>query len=166
LLDEAGVAHVAVSPESIADTREMIVKLGRLVGRAGAAAALVGRIDEGLAGVADSVEGRAPVRVAWVMAGTPPWVAGPGTFIHELVELAGGENVFADLDRPWAPVSPETVLAREPDVLVVPEGGSLDDRITGAAPVRRVPGFVQLPGADLAEAAREIAHALHPDLFR
>lgn len=165
-LDRAGVAHLAVAPESVADIRAMIRDLGRVVGRTGTADSLVTSIDGALAEVRALVADRAPVRVAWVMAGRPPWVAGPGTFIDELITLAGGENVFHDLERRWAAVSPESLVAREPDLFLTPDGERLDPRITRDVPVRTLSPVVQLPGPHLPEAAREIARALHSVTFR
>lgn len=165
-LDQAGVAHLAVAPESLADIRGMIGMLGTIADRAAAADSLVRSIDEALAGIRARVDGLPPVRAAWVMAGSPPWVAGPGSFVDELITLAGGVNVYGDLDRPWAAVSPESLVGRAPDVLLTPEGTRLDSRITAEIPVRTVSPVVQLPGSHVARAAREIAGALHPGLFR
>ena len=44
---------------------------------------------------------------------------GAGSFVSELVELAGGRNVFADVAAPSAPVSLEAIAAREPAVVIL-----------------------------------------------
>ncbi len=49
----------------------------------------------------------------------PPIVIGAGSFQHELVTLAGAANVFADLPQPSAQVSVETIVARNPDLIVL-----------------------------------------------
>ncbi|HET7040177.1 MAG TPA: ABC transporter substrate-binding protein, partial [Gemmatimonadales bacterium] len=49
----------------------------------------------------------------------PPITIGGGSFQSELVALAGGINVFADLPQPSAPVSLETIAARDPDLVLV-----------------------------------------------
>ena len=56
--------------------------------------------------------------------------AGPGTFLHELVALAGGANVFADVASPWPAVSRESILRREPDFV-------LDFQPSGLSPENR-----------------------------
>ncbi|HZD06403.1 MAG TPA: helical backbone metal receptor [Longimicrobiales bacterium] len=165
-LDEVGVTHVAIAPESVADTRRMILMLGRVVDRAGPAEALVAAIDSALADVRTRVAGLEPVRTAWVVGGEPPWVSGPGTYIDELISLAGGENVFRDLGRLWGGVSLEALVARRPDLVLTSEGSRLDPRIGRVLRVRRVSPVVSLPGPDLPRAAREIARALHPGAFR
>ena len=162
-LDAAGIAHFAVRPDGVADVRAMIEGLGALVARRDEAAALVARIDERLAGVRARVAGRAPVRVAYLLGGSPPWVAGPGTFIHELMVTAGGVNVFGDLGDLYAPVSVEELFARDVDLFVVAAGAELDPRVRGGVPVREAPGGLETPGPHLGVSAEAMARLLHPD---
>lgn len=164
-LDDLGVAHLAVAPESVADTKGMILDLGRIVGRQGRATALVETIDSVLADIRLRVASLEPVRVAWVVGGDPPWVSGPGTYIDDLLSVAGGQNVFGDLGRLWAATSLEALFARHPDLVLTAEGSGLDPRISPRIPVRRVSPIVSLPGPDLPRAATEIAEALRPGLF-
>jgi iron complex transport system substrate-binding protein len=49
----------------------------------------------------------------------PPFSAGGRGVLNQLIERAGGHNVFADLDDDWASVSWEEVLARRPELVVV-----------------------------------------------
>jgi iron complex transport system substrate-binding protein len=162
-LDRAGIPHYAIRPDGIADVRRIITELGALIGRTRGADSLVAAIDDALEAVQTSVAPFPPVRTAFVMGGTPPWVAGPGTFIHELIRLAGGVNVFADLSELYAPVSPEELVARGADVYLLLEGTELDVRLTRGVRIERVGAGVQIPGPNLGDAAFEVARALHPD---
>ncbi|MGD2067106.1 MAG: helical backbone metal receptor [Gemmatimonadota bacterium] len=164
-LDEAGIPHLAVRPESLHDVRVMIVTLGRLVGKEAAADSILAVHRRTLDSIRARTAGLPPVRAAFALGGTPPYVAGATTFVGELIEAAGGTNVFADLDRPWAGVSPEVLVDRAPRVLLVLEGADLDPRIVRGSDVREVPAFVQLPGPHLDRAALAIARALRPDRF-
>jgi iron complex transport system substrate-binding protein len=49
----------------------------------------------------------------------PPFSAGGRGVLNQLIERAGGHNIFADLDDDWASVSWEEVLARRPELVVV-----------------------------------------------
>jgi iron complex transport system substrate-binding protein len=51
---------------------------------------------------------------------------GPGGFLHDLIEVAGGRNVFADLPRTYAVVSKEAILERAPEVVIELHGESAD----------------------------------------
>lgn len=164
-LDEAGIPHLAVRPERIEDVREMIRTLGRLTGRVAAADSILGRQRHVLDSLRALTRELPRVTVAFTLGGDPPYVAGSDTFVGELLDLAGGENVFADLGRPWAGVSPETVLERSPELLLTLEGSELDPRLTEGRRVARVPDLVQLPGPDLHRAALAIARAVRPEVF-
>ena len=109
----------------------------------------------------DSVADRPPIRVAYVLGGNPPWVAGSGTYIQELIELAGGENVFADLTRLYSAVSPEEMVAREIDVILMPRGADFDRALAGTTPIREVGDALELPGPAVVRAAREVARIIH-----
>ncbi|MBW3535716.1 MAG: helical backbone metal receptor [Gemmatimonadetes bacterium] len=161
-LDRAAIPHFAVRPDGVDDVREMIRELGALVGREAEAASLVADMDRGIAAVRSRVAGRDPVRVAYILGGSPPWVAGSGTFIHELLEAAGGINVFEDLGDLYAPVSVEALLARDVDLFVIAPGAELDRRVRDRAPAREAPGGLEAPGPELAAAAAALARLLHP----
>lgn len=162
-LDRAGVPHLAVRPEMIGDIRRTIRLLGAAAGREGPADELVRAMDAELDRVARSVEGLPAPRVAFVLGGDPPWVVGPGTFLHELLEVAGGRNVFGDLARTYGAVSVEELVRRDVDVVLAPRGARLPGALDGL-PLRRVPEELQSPGHRVGESARTLARILHPGL--
>jgi iron complex transport system substrate-binding protein len=164
-LDRMGIAHFSVRPESTEDIRRIIEDLGRMTDRTKEAAALLTGIEHAIEFVQTTASTLPPVRAAIVLGGSPPYVAGPGTYLHELISIGGGINVFADLTELYAAVSPESALGRRPDVFITFKGTTIDPRITRGTPVREVGGWVQIPGPDLGAAAYEIARALHPDAF-
>jgi ABC-type Fe3+-hydroxamate transport system substrate-binding protein len=100
------------------------------------------------------------VRVAYVLGGSPPWVAGPDTYIHELIDMAGGVNVFADLAKLYGAVSPENFLAREIDVILTPDADALDPRLSRHTRLVEVSDAFELPGPSVAIAAKEVARLL------
>jgi ABC-type Fe3+-hydroxamate transport system substrate-binding protein len=164
-LDDLGIDHFAVRPSRVADVLRIIDRLGGLTGHGSEADQLLSEIDMQLADVTDRVRGLPRIRVAFLLDGTPPWAAGATSYIGQLVELGGGTNVFADLDREYAPVSPEELLARDIQV-VLTVAGATPGGIPDHAEVRTVSARTQLPGPDLGQAAEEIARAIHPEAFR
>ena len=46
------------------------------------------------------------------------YASGGRGFLHEMLEIAGGANVFADVQREAVQPSQETLLARAPDVII------------------------------------------------
>lgn len=164
-LDDWGIPHMAIRPDGIRDVRGIIRTLGVLTGARERADSLLDRMDATLAQVRDRVGDRPGVRVAYLLGGSPPWVAGPGSYVDELLEVAGGINVFRDLSGLYGPVNPEAFLDRRLDLLLAAEGSAVTSPIPGL-PLRRVSPSVEIPGHHLAEAAMELAKILHPEAFR
>jgi len=50
----------------------------------------------------------------------PLFTCGKGSFIHDLVEIAGGENIAGDINKPFPRVSSEFILSRDPEVIILP----------------------------------------------
>jgi iron complex transport system substrate-binding protein len=77
----------------------------------------------GLQRISTAVAGRPRPRVFITVARQPGSLANiltasRGTFVHEIIEYAGGENVFADLAMAYPQVSLEAILAAQPDVII------------------------------------------------
>lgn len=165
-LDARGITQLGVRPDRIEDVRAILRQMGRVTGRSTAADSVVAELDRELREVRDRVAGSERLRVAYVLGGTPPWVAGPGTFIADLLEVAGGENVFTDLGKLYAPVSLEELVARDVDLFVVQRGTVVNPRLRDRASVLEVSRDIESPGTGLGRSALELARALHPDVFR
>ncbi len=163
-LDDLGIPHVAVRPDRIADVLEAIRMLGAATRLEREASDLVSRIQGGLARVEDLVEDLPRQRVAYVLGGRPPWVAGPGTYIHELVTLAGGDNVFSDLQDLYAAVSPEEVRSRDIEIVLVSGVDAFDSSLAPDARIEVVDAAIEIPGPDLAAAALQLARLIHGPL--
>jgi iron complex transport system substrate-binding protein len=163
-LDDLGIPHVAVRPDRLDDVWTIVEQMGVLLGIPDRASRLAGRLRAGIDSVRTAVADRPPVRVGYLMGGSPPWSAGSGTYVDELITLAGGVNVFDDIDGRFGAVSPEVVATRAIDVVLLSEGADIDARLLEGRRVEALSGVVEIPGPRIVEAAREVAAALHPDL--
>jgi ABC-type Fe3+-hydroxamate transport system substrate-binding protein len=94
---------------------------------------------------------------------------GRGSFLHELVERAGGRNIFADLTTPDAPVSLEAIAERSPElVLTTSESPAFSRRPEWRViPAVRERRFVVVTGSEYSrpgprapEAIRKLAVAI------
>lgn len=160
-LDELGIPHLAVRPDHVEDIYRTAELLGAVTGHEGEAAALVRSIRSGLRELSERASSLPRTRVAYVLGGTPPWVAGPGTFIDEIVSLAGGDNVFSDLKVLYSAVSPEQLLTRDIEVVLVSGAGAFDSTLTPTARVADVGDALEIPGPDVVDAAYHVAELLH-----
>ena len=163
-LTELGIPHFAVQPDGIEDVLTIIRDLGRITDASGVADAMLREIRDALDDVARRVDELPEPRVVYLLGGDPPWVAGPGTYIDELMAVAGGKNVFADLGTLYAPVSMEALLDRDLDLILLSNG------LTPPSPLAHVPSAVlpasvEIPGPGLGQAARDVARLIHPGAF-
>lgn len=154
-----------------------IGRLGRLVGRSDRADSLSASIRARIEATRRRVECRSPPTVLYLVWHDPPYTVGSGSYVHEVIEAAGGRNAFADLRSPWGEVSEEVLLRRDPDHLVVPQGRAHDLPLEAlrARPFAELSavreGRVEIvdsdrfnrPGPEVASAVEELARALHPE---
>ncbi len=162
-LDAMEIPHVAIRPDRIADVRRIIGLLGTMVQETMRADSLSGAMDGSLEAVSERVSGATPPQVVF-LGGNPPTVAGPGTFLHELVELAGGKNAFGDVTELYAPISLEEILSRDVDLILVPVGTTIP-QVLSRIPVHRLPLEVLNPGLGVARSAELLGSIFHPDRF-
>ncbi|MFJ3709530.1 ABC transporter substrate-binding protein [Streptomyces sp. NPDC090053] len=107
------------------------------------------------------------------------FTAGGNGIGNEIVRLAGGRNVFADLDDTFGDVSWEQVIKRRPEVVVIYDYGGttvaakkkrlLNDPALADVPAIKNKRFAVLPlssavlGVRVADAVKDLAGQLHPD---
>jgi iron complex transport system substrate-binding protein len=183
-LDPLGVTVLALKPVKIDEVYATLELLGRLTGHPDKAAATIADMKARIKAVSDKVatlprEKR--LTVFWEIWDEPIMTAGPGTFPGQILELAGGVNLFADVTKDWPEVSAEEVIKRNPAVIMGPDTHA--DKLTPESIAKR-PGWGSVaaavnkrihlingdtssrPSPRLALALEETAKALYPDLFK
>jgi ABC-type Fe3+-hydroxamate transport system substrate-binding protein len=169
----AGVATLATRVDRLQQFRAFTRTLGDVLGTEAAATRIVDSVDATLARVREAVRGAPTVRVAWPLWSSPLLVVGGGSYLDELITLAGGRNVFGDLDAPSPQVSVEDVARRDPALLLAgPAGAATLREAAGWRAVRAVregrialvdTGAVGRPSVNLGMAAVSLARLLHPE---
>lgn len=160
-LDELGIRHVAVRPVRLDDIFTTTEMIGIVTGRRTAADSIAESIRAGLDELRRDVANMPRLRVAYVLGGSPPWVSGPDTYIVEVLDLAGGDNVFDDLGASYASVSPEELRTREIDVVLVSGDEVIDATLVPGARLALIGSELESPGPGVVEAARSVAEAMH-----
>ena len=182
-LQRAGIATFPFVHGGLQASLASMLEIGRRVGHAAEAEALVAGIRARLDRVRGAAAGRPRPRVLLVFGREPGtlrslYASGGIGFLHDLVEVAGGENVFADVQRESVQATTELVIARRPDVIVEvraePEGdaAALEREMRAWAPLGSVPAVrthrivwltgtdLVIPGPRLAGAAERLAEAI------
>jgi ABC-type Fe3+-hydroxamate transport system substrate-binding protein len=175
-LRQAGIATVALRIDSIAQFERDTRLLGRLTGDSARAAAVVDSVRATLDRVRAATRSLPHPTVFFHTWDRPLITIGGGSFLNELVDIAGARNVYADLPGPSGIVTVEDVVRRNPDfVLASPITAAnlrADPRWQALPAVRanRVLAFdttvVGRPSVTLGAAARSLADVLHPGAVR
>jgi len=188
-LERARIAVFSYRHAGLAGMFESLATLGTLTGRRPEAERLTRNLRAQLDGVRARVQGRRKPRTLLVFERDPTtlrglYVSGGRGFLHEMLEIAGGENVFADVQREAVQPSHETLLARAPEVIIevratgmLAASGAANERNVWAA-LASIPavrgGRVHLldgdqmvvPGPRVAQGTEALARALHPEVFK
>jgi ABC-type Fe3+-hydroxamate transport system substrate-binding protein len=174
-LEALGIAVFAARTRDTADIFRNLEHLGRLVGLEERADALAAHLRSELDAVARSTAGSHRPRSVYLISLDPPIIAGRGLFIGELLEVAGGENVFSEPGAASPQVSLEEILRRRPEVVLVASdaaGARADvagrpgwrELAAGGARFHLVPAdSVHRPGPRIARAAWLLSRILHGD---
>ena len=178
-LDNLKIPIFILSDQTVEDIFSHMQTIGRIVERQAEAAALVMELRQQLAAIKQRVQGRPPVRVLYVLNSQPLITPGPGSFIDQLIALAGGINVAAKSVSPYPRLSMETVLLEDPEVLIFPVGATEGisegeqlawKRWSGLSAIKQgrmyqIPAdLLNRPGPRIVQGLERLATLLHPAL--
>ena len=121
-LREAGIPALRLNTDALADVGRVARLLGRVSGRRRGADSVAATFDTALASATAPAGGHAP-KVLLLVWEQPPMTVGRGSFLSELVERAGGRNLFDDVTVSAGTVSIEAVATRDPDLVLTASDG-------------------------------------------
>jgi len=186
-LERAKIPSYVYKHAGLADVFETIELVGARVGRAAEAAALSKRITDHLDRIRARVQGRPRPSTLLVfgrdaLALRGIYASGGIGFLSDMLTVAGGDNLFADVKRQSVQATSELILARRPEVIVELRATVVADSmrakeiaVWGALP--GVPAVksgriamvsderTMVPGPRVAEGTELIARVLHPEAF-
>jgi iron complex transport system substrate-binding protein len=170
----------AVKAEGYAGILGSVEAVGRALRAEREAVALVQDIQSRVAEIRRAVAHRVRPRVLYLVWTDPLIAAGPATYIHDLMEMAGGENVVRERSVPYPRLSWEEVVGAAPEVILVashrdgPDRPRIGEAWRGwqSVPAVRsgriiaIPGdTIHRPGPRVAEGVERLARAIHPEVF-
>jgi iron complex transport system substrate-binding protein len=187
-LRKAGIKVFNVDPKSYDDVITMVRTLGRICGVDAAATKVIKQLEDARTTVrqriADARLSRQP-KVLFVVWLDPLYVAGPGTFMADMLQICGAKNAAGDTPNPWKQFSQEMAVAADPEIMLVStdhkpgsqNGAKLlnslrtNEAWRGVKAVKE--GRVVLVTSDLvarfgprvAQGLMEVAAGIHPELF-
>ena len=175
--------------QGVPEIASEIERLGDQIGRAADGRREATRIRADLDAVRKAVAGRPRPKTALIIGREQGslrgmFASGGVGFMHDLLEIAGGADVFSDLPRKGLQATTELLLARAPEAIVeaYPADGwtpaHIADEIKVWQALPTLPAVrthrvyilandaLVIPGPRVTEAARLIARTLHPDAVR
>jgi iron complex transport system substrate-binding protein len=186
-LDRARIPYYSYEHRALADILTTIRALGARIGSAPRAERLAGDMARAIASVRASVATSPRPRTLLVFEREGGslrniFASGGYGFMHDMVDAAGGNDVFSDVKQQSVQATTELILARQPDVIVelrygdslkaadIPREMRAWDALGSLPAVRnhRVHVLVGdefvVPGPRVVDAVRRLARALHPEL--
>jgi iron complex transport system substrate-binding protein len=122
LAEERNIRIYDDAVETLDELYKTIGDLGQLLDRREQAERMIRQIHDELATVRDSRQGRPRPRVLFTLGGpvglSSIFTVGRDTFVNELIELVGGENIFGGHATRYPNVSLEEVVGRNPQVII------------------------------------------------
>jgi iron complex transport system substrate-binding protein len=179
-LEQLKIPTFIVEARTVDDIPVKIQTIGRMLERSQAADRVAMEVRQRLKALHSRTQKLAPRRVLYVLSSLPLITVGPGSFIHQLIELAGGENVAAGAPSSYPRLSIEEVLTKDPEIIIFPVGS-----VEGIPPDqqelwRRWPSisavrhgrFHQIssdllnrPGPRMPEGLELLTRIIHPEVF-
>ncbi len=179
-LEQLKIPTFVVDPDSFDEIPGRIQMIGRMLNRSASADAVAMEMRQRIAEIQKRTEARPRPRVLYVLNSQPLITAGPGSFIHQVIGLAGGTNVAAQAAVAYPRLNMEAVLTEDPEVIVFPVGVAegippaeqeLWRRWTSLSAVKKgrlhqIPAdLLNRPGPRIVEGLEQLARILHPEAF-
>lgn len=123
-LEQLKIPTFIVEAKTVEDIVSRIQTIGRMLGQSDSADRVAMELRRRLMELKARTEGLSRPRVLYVLNSQPLITVGPGSFIDQLIEIAGGANVAANAPSPYPRLSMEAVLAQDPQVIIFPVGTS------------------------------------------
>ena len=187
--ERAGITTYVYRHGGIQTIFQTMRELGDATGRRAQADRVVRDLQARLDAVRAKVRGRPNPLVLLVIGRQPNtlreiYVSGGRGFLHEMLEIAGGRNAFADVARESVQPSHETLIARRPDVIVELQAEGMfqaadisADRAAWST-LSSIPAvrqrqvhvltgqYLVVPGPRFVQAIETLARTLHPEAFK
>jgi iron complex transport system substrate-binding protein len=185
-LDRAGIPVFLYQHAGLPDITQTIRDLGMRVGNAPEGNELAERIEKAISDVRKRVGGRPRPRTLLVFGRDAEtlrgiYASGAVGFLNDMLEAAGGANVFGEVKRQSLQATSELVIARAPEVIIEigADTASSKGRNLGAwDALASVPAVknrrlylltgdeMMNPGPRIGQAVRRVAEVLHPEAFK
>ncbi len=180
-LEKRGLNVFVIEPKNVDEVITKLATFGKLLDATDEASKLSAQLKSRVEAVATKIATvKTKPRVFYEIDKTL-FTVGPGSFIDDLLAKAGAINIASDSKSPYPQLSPEAIIAKDPEVIL------LGDMLFGETPesVKARPGWANItavktnriipipdenlvarPGPRIVDGLEMVSRALYPDLFK
>lgn len=167
-LQRLNIPVYVAEPHNLEQLTTQVQAIAERLGRADAGRQLAERLRQRLAELRQRYRRAEPLRVFYQVWNSPLYTVGGGQIISDALTVCGARNVFDDLKLPAPQVSIESVLQRNPELILVSDQAQMDAWKawpTMADRVRQVPDKgLERPSGQMLEAVGRLCQVIAPDL--
>lgn len=116
-----GIPVLVTYPRTVAGGIELVRQLGQVTGAVGRATEIATTLERRLAEVRACQIGRARSRVFCPIWRHPYMTINADTYVHDMLAVCGGDNVFAALPKRYPEVDLADIAAARPEVILLPD---------------------------------------------
>ncbi len=160
-LEELGIPVLVVEASSLNELYTSMSLVAEITGVISAGEELIASMQQRIQAVQDVVsviDDEDKIRVYYEVYSEPLMSAGSGAFITDVITLAGGINIFGDVDENYPQISAEVVAERQPEIILFPDYHGTADLV--------LEGMADRPGWESVPAVQEFrVHAMSDDTF-
>ncbi len=167
-LQRLNIPVYVAEPHNLEQLTTQVQAIAERLGRADAGRQLAEQLRQRLAELRQRYRRAEPLRVFYQVWNSPLYTVGGGQIISDALTVCGARNVFDDLKLPAPQVSIESVLQRNPELILVSDQAQMDAWKawpTMADRVRQVPDKgLERPSGQMLEAVGRLCQVIAPDL--
>ncbi len=180
-----GYKVLTLNPPDLNGIMDDMIKIGQATDHAADAQAAVASMKQRINAVVDGVKNVAtrPKVYDEIWSPDPLMSAGKGTFVDNLIKMAGGQNIFENATDQYPIISSEAVITQNPDIIIFPSQMGVDNFWGNYTAVAQRDGWssinavknqkmytilgdiINQPGPRQVDALEILAKIIHPEIF-
>ena len=182
-MEKVGIPSLVIDPSSIQQILDTMLMISEISGIKDDGEVVVKSLQARIDAITSKTKGLAEDKkpmVFYEVWNEPLMSAGPGSFINDLIILAGGINLAGDAQTPYPMISIEILLDRNPEIIFhsymggIGTGSDMFDR-EGWKDIKAIKDnkiyeldadTINRPGPRIIDALEKIAKSIHPELFK
>lgn len=129
-LEANKIAYYVSTASSIKNLEQEIQQIGELTGHTAEAKKVIAEMNQKISSFRDT--SAATPSVYYEVWNAPYMSAGSTSFINDVISAAGGKNLFSDLSEAYPMVSEETIIARQPEIILISAASGISAETVGS----------------------------------